>query len=340
MMLLNITLFILFVFLINFTFKKKKMISNYSGNNHQMFSNQKNIPLSGGLFLFIGLLLLFYDDENIKLFLIIFSIFILGFFSDLKILSSPIKRFLLQIIAIILSVFILNLQVASTRIIFLDYLLDNTVFNYFFVSFSILILLNGTNFIDGLNGLVLGYYLIILLILQQLQLNSEILDIKHVIKYLIVLFSILFLFNLFNQFFLGDGGAYILALIFSFFLINLNNFDQNISPFFIVLLLWYPCFELLFSILRKIRFHKSPILPDIKHLHQLIFYVVKKKLKANKIFCNSLSSCLINFYNLIIFLIALNDPYNSQLQIFLIFVNIFLYTFLYLRFFDFKFKAT
>ena len=96
MMLLNITLFILFVFLINFTFKKKKMISNYSGNNHQMFSNQKNIPLSGGLFLFIGLLLLFYDDENIKLFLIIFSIFVIGFFSDLKILSSPIKRFLFK----------------------------------------------------------------------------------------------------------------------------------------------------------------------------------------------------------------------------------------------------
>ena len=339
MIALYLIFFILIVYLSNLFFKKNNLISNYSGNNHQLFSNQKNIPLSGGLYLFIGLILLFYD-EQIKLFFTIFIIFLLGFFSDLKILSSPKKRFLLQVIIISLSVYILNLQITSTRIIFLDYLLKNTLFNYFFVSFCILILLNGTNFIDGLNGLVLGYYLIILIILHQLQLNHEILNLKSFINNLIILFLILFLFNLLNQFFLGDGGAYILAIIFGYFLISLNNFNQNISPFFIVLLLWYPCFELLFSILRKIRFHRSPILPDVKHFHQLIFYFINKKLKANKIFCNSLSSCLINFYNLVIFLIALNDPYNSQLQIFLLFLNIFLYVFLYLRFFDFKYKLS
>ena len=339
MIALYLIFFILIVYLSNLFFKKNNLISNYSGNNHQLFSNQKNIPLSGGLYLFIGLILLFYD-EQIKLFFTIFIIFLLGFFSDLKILSSPKKRFLLQVIIISLSVYILNLHITSTRIIFLDYLLKNTLFNYFFVSFCILILLNGTNFIDGLNGLVLGYYLIILIILHQLQLNHEILNLKSFINNLITLFLILFLFNLLNQFFLGDGGAYILAIIFGYFLISLNNFNQNISPFFIVLLLWYPCFELLFSILRKIRFHRSPILPDVKHFHQLIFYFINKKLKANKIFCNSLSSCLINFYNLVIFLIALNDPYNSQLQIFLLFLNIFLYVFLYLRFFDFKYKLS
>ena len=336
---MNLYLLILisFIFLCNYFFKKKKLISNYSGNNHQLFSNQKNIPLSGSLYLLVGLFFLLYR-ENLELSLIIFIIFLLGFLSDIKVLSSPRKRFLLQILLIFFSVNILNLQITSTRIIYLDHLLQNTWFNYLFVTFCILILLNGTNFIDGLNGLVLGYYLIILIILQKMQLTSEILDSNDIFINLIILFIILFLFNLFNQFFLGDGGAYIVAIFFGILLINLNKISSQMSPFFIVLLLWYPCFELLFSMLRKLRFNKSPILPDIKHFHQLLFYFVIKKTKKNKIFCNSLSGFFINCYNLIIFFIASNSPNNSQLQIFLILVSIILYIFIYLKLFDFKYK--
>ena len=70
------------------------------------------------------------------------------------------------------------------------------------------------------------------------------------------LLFVLYLFNFFNQLYLGDSGSHILGLIFSFIVISFYKLDQLVSPYYIILLLWYPCFENLFSILRKFRFNK------------------------------------------------------------------------------------
>ena len=112
--------------------------------------------------------------------------------------------------------------------------------------------------------------------------------------------------------------------------------NPDISPFFIALLLWYPCFENFFSIIRKTKLKRSPILPDTKHFHQLLFNYLKRK-NISKI-TNPLTANMINLYNLIIFYIASKDIYNSQLQIILILATIFIYSFLYLKLFLFKFK--
>ena len=79
-------------------FKKKKYLSNYSGDNHQLFSNKKNIPLIGGIFLVIPILSINYN--NIFYILIILSIFTLGFLSDIKVIVSAKQRFLFQIILV------------------------------------------------------------------------------------------------------------------------------------------------------------------------------------------------------------------------------------------------
>ena len=60
-----------------------------------------------------------------------------------------------------------------------------------------------------------------------------------------------------------------------------------------------PAFENLFSILRKIRFLKSPINPDTNHLHQLIFLHLKKNsIRTEKGILIHYLEFLINFYNL------------------------------------------
>ena len=82
---------------------------------------------------------------------------------------------------------------------------------------------------------------------------------------------------------MGDSGAYTLGLIFSCLLINLNQQTSEISPFFIVLLAWYPSYELLFSMVRKFKFGLSPIKPDNKHFHQLVYFYISKNLKLNQI---------------------------------------------------------
>ena len=138
--------------------------------------------------------------------------------------------------------------------------------------------------------------------------------------------------------FLGDSGSYILGFIFSVVLIETYNLNNSLSPFFIILLLWYPCFETLFSILRKNVVKKSPLSPDINHLHQFIFLFIKKKFKYNLLYSNIISANIINLYNAIIFLISINYFSNSQVQILLILLNLVLYTVIYFKIYFYKLR--
>ena len=110
---------------------------------------------------------------------------------------------------------------------------------------------------------------------------------------------------------------------------------QNFTIFHI-LLLWYPGFENLFSIIRKQRFKKSALKPDVYHLHQLIFYYFQKKNYFNKNYISTITGLSINFYNLLIFLFASMNPYNTILQFLLIFVSVLTYISLYLILIKFK----
>ena len=78
--------------------------------------------------------------------------------------------------------------------------------------------------------------------------------------------------NLNNKLFLGDSGSYLIAFVMGYLLINFSNINQPVSPYFVACMLWYPAYENLFSIIRKLRLNKSPILPDSNHFHQLLFF--------------------------------------------------------------------
>jgi len=327
----------LIIYFINRFIEHKNILPSLTGEKHQLFVERKNIPLSGGIIFLLGFF--FILKFNIKFdYLFIFILFLIGFFSDLKIISSPRNRFFLQLLLIFLFVFIYDFEISNVRIFFIDYLLNYKIFSFCFIIFCLLIVINGTNFIDGLNGLVLGYFFSILFIIYQLQLFEDFSVTKFEIIYFLELLFFLLLFNLFNKLYIGDGGSYLLGFIFAIVLILIYESNKNISPFFIVLLLWYPCFENLFSIIRKYRFNLSPLKSDNKHFHQLLFYYIKKKFNLSNLAANNLCSVLINIFNFLTLSIGSIDIFNSQLQIFIIFFNIILYIVLYLRFFDYRFK--
>ena len=325
------------IYCINFYILKNKYFLNFSGENHQKILGSKNTPLSGGIFLILFLSIIFRDKDMITLIFLIL-IFVLGLFSDLKILSVPSRRLFYQSILIILFVHFSTFDTISTRIIFIDQALQNYYISIFFSAFCLIILINGTNFIDGLNGLVLTYYLIVVIILYKLDLLAGInftdINFIHFCYFLFVLI----IFNLLNKLYLGDSGAYLLGFFIGFILIKIHNVNPNISPFFVVLLLWYPCFENLFSILRKFKLGKSPVAPDSKHFHHLLFYYLKKKFKLNHLICNNFTSFLISLYNLIVLFFGSYNIYNTQLLIILILANILIYTLIYLKLFRFKYK--
>ena len=314
--------------------KKNFFLLNQSGDKHQVFVGKISAPLIGGVIIFF--LIFVFNFNNLDLFFVyIFSIFIIGLLSDLKKLNSPALRFMLQIFTILLAVYFSNIIIVNTRLNFLDQLLDNYYFAIIFTSFCILIIVNGTNFIDGVNSLVIGYYIIICLSLLFLEQKGFTLLFNYPLQLIITFLIILFFFNLFNKLYLGDAGAYLLGFLFSIELINFYMQNITISPFFIILLLWYPAFENLFSILRKMNLKRSPINPDTNHLHQLVYaYLVKKNF--TQLSANNITGIAINAYNAFVVIISLMNPSYTILQIILIIVNLLVYTFLYMRLFKYR----
>lgn len=335
----HILLIILFlaIYFLNQYLLKKNLLLNYSGQVHQIFTGEKKVPLSGGIYILILFSLIFFQIDYLFLFFILF-VFLIGFFSDLNILSSIKVRFLTQLFIVSFFVFFLDITITSTRIPLLDYILTYKFFSIIFSIFCLLIVINGTNFIDGLNGLVLGYYLTILLVITKLDFFSQ-LNIEYsILIYVFLTLIYLYFLNICSKMFLGDSGAYLLGLSVSILLIIRYETYQDFSPFFIVLLLWMPCFENLFSIIRKFLFKLSPASPDNNHLHHLVFFFCKKKFNFKSNYINNLSSLIIISYNLIIFYLASLDIFNTKYQILLICVNILNYLIVYNLLFRYKSK--
>ena len=327
----------LFMFSLNFMLKKKKFLISTTGDYHQKFASSEPIPLSGGILIFLGLIY-FYNFNFLFFYVFSFSLLVLGFFSDLKLFKSASLRLIFQVSLVVFFVFFTELKILDTRIFILDKLLNNTFFNYFFVSFCILILINGSNFIDGLNTLNVGYYILICLVIYYLKSQELVIYQDNLSFFILSILIIFFIINILNKIFLGDAGSYVLGFIFSVILIETYNLNNNLSPYFIILLLWYPCYETLFSILRKNIVKKSPMSPDTNHLHQLIFLYIKKKFKINLYYSNIISANIINLYNAVIFLISINYISNSQVQILLILLNLTLYTVIYFKIYFYKLK--
>ena len=151
---LDIILLILLLFLTNFALKFKNfLIDKPKYSNHKIESNEK-IVLSGGLFFFLGILYFNYRyDLNPQIIYYFIPLIIVGYLSDINLVASPKIRFIAQFSILLSIVFFFKIEVANSRIIYLDHLLSISYFNIIFTTFCFLVLINGSNFIDGLNGL-------------------------------------------------------------------------------------------------------------------------------------------------------------------------------------------
>ena len=296
---------------------------------HQKYSSDYLGNPIGGYVIFLFILFFNFYFDLIELFFL-FLIFVSGILSDNKLFNSPIKRLFFQSLFVIMFVIVSNLEIISTRNVFLDQLLSIVFINVIFTSFCILIVINGSNFIDGLNGVVISYYSIIVFILLSSDLNLGFYIKNQLFENLFLILIFLLILNYLNIIFLGDNGSYLIGFLFSIFLIRLHQNNGDLSPYFIILLLWYPCFENLFSIIRKKLFKISAVDPDNQHLHHLIFNFISKIFKIkNKLIVNNLSSLIISFYHLPVFIIGFQNYTKTNVQLSLIFFNLVIYVLIY-----------
>jgi len=331
MNIVGIVIAVLFIITIsNFVFKKfDVLIDRTNISNHKSFINgHKTTPLLGGFVFF--LILVFFLPENYQYFtILIFFIFLTGLLSDLDILHSPFFRIIFQTIIIVVYLFLFDNFVSSIRVDFFDNLLNIFFIKLFFTSFCILVLINGTNFIDGVNTLVVGYFILVASnVLYLTEVNDLDLDILLVSTCLTSL-VVIYIFNFFGKIYLGDGGAYLISFAIGVTLIKFSNDNYLVSPYYIVALLWYPAYENLFSIIRKKISKKSPSVPDNEHLHQFIYLYLDKLFNIDKNFSNTLSGVLICLYNLFYFLFIFDEYNQTETLAYSIIFNVLFYNLLY-----------
>ncbi len=319
-------------FLINYTLKKNSfLIDNIGSSIHKRkIYSRIGTPLSGGL-LFIFFFSIYYFKYNNILIFFLFIIYFLGLLSDLNLLKSPKIRFLFQISILVVYLFFTNTQIISVSIPFFDNLLKNNLFNIFFVTFCVLVLINGYNFIDGVNTLVIGNFILCLTsVILLSKFNNLNVDLYLLYKIMLVCCGI-FIFNIFGKSFLGDSGTYSISFVMSVILINFA-YDNvgKVSPYYIANLLWYPAIENLFTIIRRILNKRDFSKPDNKHLHQLIYFYLNKKINLkNKLYINSLTGILINIYLMVSLIVAFNIYSHTISLLYLIIFNLIIYFSIY-----------
>lgn len=291
---------------------------------HKINSGYK-IPLSGGMFIVFSLILfktIFSSNFEVILILCLVSFFILGFFSDTKPNFKPLLRLFLQLLLIFIFLFLTNLTIDNTTIFFIDKLITNNVFNIIFTAICIVVFLNGSNFIDGVNANLIGYNIIVLFFLNNY--NND-----YNLYFLLITFSTFYIFNIFGKCFLGDNGVYIISILISYLAIDIIN-SNELNPLIALNLLWYPAFENLFSIIRR-QIYKTKIdKADKKHLHTLLFLWIRK-FKVNLIISNSLTGIILNIFNFFSLYLSMQFINNNQMLIGILILNVTVYLILYFK---------
>jgi len=294
------------------------------------------VTRSGGIAVVISLSIFFiiyyllYSKILYDYVLISYSVFLLGFLDDLRINIKPLKRLMVMMFLLFLSIYFLPIKILNIDIPFLTSLMSNHLFSSIFVLLCFLFVINGANLIDGFNGLLAINLIIINIILTYININNQNLEFSILlISQIIILLSFL-LFNFPNaKIFLGDSGAYTIGALTGLNTIITNNLNPNISSFFFCTLLFYLFFEVFFSFLRKLTQKKSPIHPDNKHLHMLSFYKFSSIFGKNK--GNYFNSIIINLFYLVLIIPGLYFLYDPQLSRYWFFILLLIYLIIYSR---------
>lgn len=194
-----------------------------------------------------------------------------------------------RLIALIISSFLLlTLVVESFPVVnhipLISNLFDYSLFRFCFFMICLVALANGCNFIDGMNGLF-GFYMLGCL-MSCLQLTSIVND-QLMTQYLLVYAIPMILFLMFNfplgKIFMGDSGAYLMALLMGVWVIYFFALHDFISSWNAAIILFYPIIEVAYSFARKLIQKKSPFYPDREHLHLKVFDVLNTTLKKPRL---------------------------------------------------------
>jgi UDP-GlcNAc:undecaprenyl-phosphate GlcNAc-1-phosphate transferase len=229
---------ILLIVLLTFFSYKTKILLEFPSERKK---HRKPVPLIGGIVLFLTILMSSSAGLMKKNFgsdILFYLVFAIGLVDDMFEIPYYAKL-VLQFVAGLTYVNLHTLRL--TGISNFDTLISLAFF---------IVILNGFNLIDGINGLLLGVALIYSIMALNLQ-------------FAIFIF-VLALFNFKEILFMGDSGAFLIAYVLLVSSQNVSNELTELAVFF-----GYPLYEITSSFLRRVIFGKNPFKPDRFHLHYI-----------------------------------------------------------------------
>ena len=242
----------------------------------------------GGLSIFLSeifvVLFKLFNEQKSDFGLLLFFLctapcFLIGLFEDITKKIGVRLRLIFTAISACIGIYLLKSFIHSVELSILDDLLKFQSIAFVFTVFAITGISNAYNIIDGLNGLagmtgifsLMGIYYVAYLFGDGY--------IMMIAQFLIAGILGFLAFNYpKGKIFLGDAGAYLIGFCSGFLSILLVERHSEISPWFALLLNFYPIFETLYSIFRrKFQSKKDSTAPDAEHFHSLVYFWLKNQ---------------------------------------------------------------
>lgn len=203
-------------------------------------------------------------------------LFCVGLSEDLGFHISPRLRLLAVVATSLIVILVLGVWLPRIGIGFADRLLQ-----YWFVGIPFTLLItagvsNGFNLIDGVNGLAsltaISASITIALIAHQGGYATMVSLCMMLAAVTLGFFVVNYPFGLI---FLGDAGAYTLGFVLSWFGIAVIVNVPDVSPWAILLTLFWPLADTLLTMYRRSRGNKAAMMPDRLHAHQLVMRAIE-----------------------------------------------------------------
>jgi UDP-N-acetylmuramyl pentapeptide phosphotransferase/UDP-N-acetylglucosamine-1-phosphate transferase len=198
---------------------------------------------------------------------------VFGLIEDFTKAVSPRRRLFATALSGLIGAMLLDAVVVRTGWGWFDGLLAYRAFALAATIFTVAGVVNSINIIDGMNGL--ASMCIALMMVALCYIALQVGDTLVAGLSLATLGAALgfFIWNYpRGLIFLGDGGAYLLGLIFAELGLMLIWRNPSVSPLAPLVLVAYPVFETLFTMYRRKVLRGRPVsLPDGIHLHTLIY---------------------------------------------------------------------
>ena len=244
-------------------------------------SHKGSVPIFGGIAIFTGIIfsLLFWADiENIQFILVsILIVFFVGVIDDLLELS-PFKKLVGQVMATLIIIFLGDLQIDNMHGVLGVYDLPIWIGTLFTI-FVVIVITNGFNLIDGVDGLAGGIGVISSFSFGVIALIMGQSDMAIVAFTLMGALLGFLRHNFFPaKIFMGDTGSLVVGMILSILSINIVSHGlvtetiklPNKGPLLAIAILAIPLFDSLRVFVARIMKGRHPLSAGRGHIHHAL----------------------------------------------------------------------